>query len=234
MGRNVLCLGKDTFHVGQELSLAADLPEGTSLRIVLSGGLWWYRVMPNGPENWDISIYDYVGQLQEFKATSPGERSDVNINFDVPRGSSSKFKIDYYENTSESPTRTREIVVVDNSEPGGGYENDYIFPELGKYGLNLLAMDADTILVDKDATYSLAVQFPNWDDTTSFEMRFNEEGMYTINPSENDHWVCWQEIKSLYGRTDGNYTEADMSIVFTKTGEARLTGDNRSSILLIK
>ncbi len=97
-GENILYEDKVSF--GSDLSLAAELPNGTSLKIVIKGGLWFYRVEPNGPVNWTIS--GYYNEEQTFVATESGTNCDLNISFEP-----GAHTIEYYENGSESPTRIK-------------------------------------------------------------------------------------------------------------------------------
>jgi hypothetical protein len=115
--------------------------------------------------------YDDLRQQQEFIATSPGNRSDVNIIFDVDPGSQKKFSVEYYENVAETPTRLREVIIVDESRP----ESDaFLYPENGIYGPNILSMD-DTVSLQTGVKYSLAVYFPEDGETSiSFRLSFTE------------------------------------------------------------
>lgn len=97
-GENILYEDKVSF--GSDLSLAAELPNGTSLKIVIKGGLWYYESTPNGPVNWTISGYNNAEQT--FVATESGTNCDLNISFE-----SGTHTIEYYENGSESPTRIK-------------------------------------------------------------------------------------------------------------------------------
>ncbi len=97
-GENVLYGDKTSFNSG--LSLSANLPKGTSLKIVIKGGIWYYRVMPNGPINWTIS--DYSNEQQTFVVTESGKSCDLSIEFD-----SGTHTIEYYENNSLTPTKTK-------------------------------------------------------------------------------------------------------------------------------
>lgn len=101
-GENILFSNKTSFSSG--LSLAAFLPKGTSLKIVIKGGLWSYQVMPNGPVNWSIS--EYSNSQQIFTATESGKNCDLMFNW----LSSGTHTIEYYENNSETPTRIKTII----------------------------------------------------------------------------------------------------------------------------
>jgi hypothetical protein len=121
-GENILFEDKSNFTYGM-YSLAANLPEGTKLRIILEGGEWGYRAMPDGPKYWIISQYDQINQSQIFTAES-GKENDVAIYFHVPMYWPDSTKmvggkyidpprnaltIEYFENNSEEPTRTKSI-----------------------------------------------------------------------------------------------------------------------------
>jgi hypothetical protein len=218
-GRNVLYPEQDTFYTSDELSLAAGLPAGTSLMVKLKGGLWWYRAMPNGPKNWDISTYDFTGQQQELTATGPGDISDVNIIFDVEPGGQKKFIIEYYENGAETPTRIREIVIKDQI-----HTDLFTFPANGIYGPNILAID-DSISLQTGVKYSLAVYFPEYEETSiSFSLSFTEPDAFTINPDELDLWTAEQDTFSLNISASGKDIKPDMSIIFIKPGWCDLSG----------
>jgi hypothetical protein len=220
-GRNVLYPERDTFYTADELSLAAELPEGTSLKVILKGGHWWYRFAPQGPKNWDISIYDDLRQQQVFTATSPGGSSDVSVSFDVEPGGQKKFTIEYYENGAETPTRTREIVVVDKNAPEGGA---FLYPENGAYGPNILSM-GDTISLQTGVKYSLAADFPEFDEAgISFMLSFTEPGAFTTNPAEADLWTVRQDTAYLEISASGKNIKPDMSIVFNKPASFDLFG----------
>jgi hypothetical protein len=90
------------------LSLAANLPMGTSLKVIIrtttNSSIWAVRFMPNGPVNWNFTQYDYSSMSQEFTATAPGSNSDLYIEF--PPGN---YTVEYYENNSITPTRVKNI-----------------------------------------------------------------------------------------------------------------------------
>lgn len=229
-GRNVLYLEKDTFYTSNELSMAADLPVGTSLKLILKGGLWWYRAMPNGPKNWDIGTYDHLRQQQEFIATSSGNRSDVNIMFDVEPGGQRKFSIEYYENGAETPTRMREVTIVEKGRPG---EDAFFYPENGNYGPNILSM-GDTVSLQTGEKYSLAVDFPEDEETSiSFRLSFTESGAFTTNPAEIYLWTVEQDTAFLEISASGKDLKPDMSIIFNKPVSCDLFGDQIIKILEI-
>ncbi|MFC2113611.1 hypothetical protein ACFLTA_10115 [Bacteroidota bacterium] len=229
-GHNVLYLDRDTFYTSEELSLAAELPAGTSLKVIMKGGMWHYRAFPMGPKNWDISIYHSGTQSQEFSATSPGDSSDVNIKFTVETGSQSKFIIEYYENGTSSPTRIREIVVKDRSYTG----DLFIFPVNGNYGPNILAQD-DSISLKSGVKYSIAVDFPDYEEASiSLKLSFDDSGGdFTTDSTEVDWWMVKQDSSDLEISASGKNIWADMSIIFNKSGWCYLEGDQINKNLRI-
>jgi len=90
---------------GETYSMAANLPIGTHLKIVLQGGSWQYQMLPNGPVNWTITKYS--NEQQSFTATESGKSCDVNIEFMEP----DTLSILYYENNSESPTKIKTLII---------------------------------------------------------------------------------------------------------------------------
>ncbi|HEY9124247.1 MAG TPA: hypothetical protein PK252_08730 [Bacteroidales bacterium] len=86
-------------------SMSANVPDGYSLKIVLKGGLWWYRVMPNGPVNWDVSSYDSGKEEQTFEVKKPNINSDISIQ--LPFGDT--ITIEYYENNAVVPTKIKKV-----------------------------------------------------------------------------------------------------------------------------
>ena len=123
-GENILFDDKSHFHFFAEYSLAANLPEGTELKIIMEGGEWGYRVMPDGPRHWSVSQYDQKNKSQIFTAES-GKENYLMISLHVPMSywfdstnivdgnyidpPMDTIMIKYFENNSEKPTRTKSI-----------------------------------------------------------------------------------------------------------------------------
>ena len=98
-GENILFGDKTEF--GSKLSLAANLPKGSSLKIVIKGGIWAFFINPDGPINWSNNIYRFETEQQTFTAIESGKRCDLK--FDFFTGDT----IEYYENNSATPTRIK-------------------------------------------------------------------------------------------------------------------------------
>jgi hypothetical protein len=92
------------------LGFAAELPEATELRIVISNheaghdahAGWGY--IDSSVLIWDVSLYDWDTGVQEFRANQPGL---ANIDF-VLQGNGSAT-VEYFEYGSTLPTRTKEV-----------------------------------------------------------------------------------------------------------------------------
>ncbi len=90
--------------LGPNYDLAADLPLGTSLKIILklnSGGVWGF----DDYSNWYYTYWNGVDQT--FTAIESGK--SCNARLYLLQGS---FTIEYYENNSTTPTRTKQITVI--------------------------------------------------------------------------------------------------------------------------
>ena len=108
-------------------SLTANLPEGTALKVVIRGtkGTWSYRAIP-APTNWLVGMFDNATLSQTFTVTKTGEANDCYIIFG---NNADSVIVEYYENGSLTPTRTKTIISeslipVDNSV--------YSYPYMGE------------------------------------------------------------------------------------------------------
>ena len=54
-GINILFPDQKSVIGDTDCSLAVDLPSGTHVKVRLSGGIWYYRVLPEGPINRTVS-----------------------------------------------------------------------------------------------------------------------------------------------------------------------------------
>lgn len=109
-GVNVLSGDADSLAVSiqNEFSFAANVSKGGSLKIVMKGGNWRYYIAPFPPINWDITSYDNVNQEQTFTVTESAKESNLKLMFD-----SGNPVIEYYENNSLVPTKTKHILIID-------------------------------------------------------------------------------------------------------------------------
>lgn len=96
--------GHDT--INNFYSMKAELPEGTSLKVVLKKGLWYYRVIP-APENWIVSNYDGANRSQVFTVTQSNIANDLRIAVEA-----GEITVEYYENGASVPTRVKQLKAV--------------------------------------------------------------------------------------------------------------------------
>jgi len=109
-GENILFGDKADFIGNQTYSMAADLSSGATLKIRLSGGMWGYYAIPDGPVNWDVSDYDSENESQVFTSKEQGQPCDLKIQFDFYADSTSTGEgilVEYYENQSDTVTRSK-------------------------------------------------------------------------------------------------------------------------------
>lgn len=110
-GPNLLADGVTEIDTLKEYPLSAFIPTGMNLKIVLRGGVWYYRAMHNeGIVNCSISSYDNVNKQQTFTSTA----SDAPFSMLLQDFSSGSLYIDYYENNATTPTKTKTITVIGN------------------------------------------------------------------------------------------------------------------------
>lgn len=113
-GNNILFQHSVELESKVHCSMAAILPGATSLQIKLSGGKWYYQVLPNPPKNWEVSAYDKNTKSQTFTSIEPGTDCDLDIHFsspivvddsiNTPYITNDYIKVEYFENMSATPT----------------------------------------------------------------------------------------------------------------------------------
>ena len=110
-GDNILYLGKNTFYYNVDYSMAANLNPNCSVKIFMKGGMWWYVAIPT-PINWTVSEYNSSKKSQTFTSTFNGKPCDLDIQFSNDGTNSGNILIEYYENGSISPTRSKTLVLI--------------------------------------------------------------------------------------------------------------------------
>lgn len=215
-GENILFSDKDTFDALVDYSMAANLPVGTSLKIVLKGGRWGYHSLSNGPVNWDVSTYS--GQTQTFTSQEDGKSCDLMIQF-IPAQPGDDIRIEYYENGAAAPTRVKHLTLIDqtNPEPEPD-ENDTIsYPLYTKYGKNILNQLVDTAYVDSTYVMFCNIEFGNTLDLKitggTWESEISGEVPAGINAGEYDA-VEKSQIFYIYEPMEN---ETKITIKFTGT-----------------
>jgi len=107
-GENVLFEDKANFKSFPEFNtMAADIPIGNTLKIILTGGFWGIQTLPDGPVNWEYSQYDQINKTQTFTVKEPGTSSDLKIVFEPGE----TITIEYFENSTVTPSKTKVIYI---------------------------------------------------------------------------------------------------------------------------
>ena len=118
-GSNILSDALDTVRANTVYSMSAVLPTGMQLKIVLRNGLWAYYQTGEGPINWTITTYNTSTQSQIFNSDEGGKACDLKLLFDGP----DVITIDFYENQSILPTKTKVLTVLPRIVPPVEPEN---------------------------------------------------------------------------------------------------------------
>lgn len=110
-GVNLLDPDVLTITDGEQISVAATLPNDCmTLKIRISGdgtncnvGCWYYSV--TAQENWSITPYNTTTHEQVFTSI------DTNMDLALFFGGPGEYLVEYFENTSTIPTKTKTIIV---------------------------------------------------------------------------------------------------------------------------
>jgi hypothetical protein len=121
-GENLLDTSRVAYAPAIHYSLAAELPDGMTIEIVLrhdDGAIpldegfysfWDYVLAPEPPINWFITKYDTSKHMQLFSSIETGKDCDVKLRF-IPTGVRQQFVIEYFENGEQEPTRIKRLTV---------------------------------------------------------------------------------------------------------------------------
>jgi hypothetical protein len=204
-GQNILFPDLDTVYTKGNYSLAAELPTGVKFKVILSGNLWYYESLPNGPVNWTISDYDFIYRSQIFESTESGKNCDLIIDF-MAATPGDKIKVDYYENTSLQPTTSKEITVA-LWKPAV-----FIYPDL--IGRNILNTDgSDSVVIDE--SYAMRAEIPALSKLT---LTMKGTGWSVIYPSD---WIIspYDDENNIQVFTSpDNAAYCEQSISFSQPG----------------
>lgn len=109
-GLNILDKTKTEYAAGN-YSMKAVLPEGSSLKVKISGKNWFFPAFQDNT-GWEFSDWDFSDDSRVFTATRTGE-VDFNIRFESFQDStwSNQTEIYVFENGDIAPTWQKEITV---------------------------------------------------------------------------------------------------------------------------
>lgn len=146
-GTNILKKDVENIDFDINYSMAANMNSEVDLKIVISGGLWYYLAMPNAPVGWEISTYNTYKKEQVFTSKSGTDFCNLTIFFpNIP--DNNIITVDYYEGNMESPTFTKQLLL---GEPD--FSASFNFPNEGLNGENVFNIEEDTLKLEPDTKY---------------------------------------------------------------------------------
>lgn len=107
LGYNILYGDITSFDGMGTLSVAANIPKGASLKIITRNRKWYYAV--GSMVNWTMTSDPENTQSKILTATESGKNCDMVIDLFGPNCNGPMI-IEYYENNSITPTRTKTIL----------------------------------------------------------------------------------------------------------------------------
>jgi hypothetical protein len=217
-GNNGLNLLNDTVNIipksqySLTYSIKAELPKGTSLRIVLKGERIWSTTPNYSPQtiNWTVSPYDESTKSQELVVNE----SDMETDLYFVIGSASIFTnliIEYYENGAIIPTRVKTIAV--------GSPLQFIYPKTGEYGENILNENFNKTIAD--SPNSMRVEASTG---SALTIIINGGGTWEIGDNLTN-WTVEDYNRSkqwqIFNITEA-YKASDLQIIFTLSGTYKI------------
>ncbi len=200
-------------------SLHAIIPEGSKLKVKISGDIFWFFSPFQDNSGWMFSDWNNSDNSRVFTSTRSGE-VDFKIMLENPEKRNQKIKLDVYENDDIDPTWGT-VAIMEGTEQ---LNNEIIYPEFYEYGPNILAME-DPGYIISDSIYSLVAEFPS-NENLRLELK--------LMILEGD--LSWVGDESEYGIWSGIPTEGDI-IYAEATGETaympiKFTGSGRIELQL--
>jgi hypothetical protein len=114
-GANILDINK-TQYPDTLFSLSTGVTAGVKLQVKitsLTGGIWYYMVMPYLQTNWSVSTFDMDHKSQIFNTIESGRSSNLYMEFEK-----GDYLIEYFEIGKDIPSRTKTITIVNGSFGG--------------------------------------------------------------------------------------------------------------------
>jgi hypothetical protein len=211
-GLNLLNDTVKTFATNKGYSMKANLPDGTSLRVVIKGkkNSWGFAVLP-APQNWTINTYDNTLSGQEFIVTESNKTNDMYLSFNEL---SDTLTIETYENNALTPTKikkiSREGIVPPFVSSGISYPEMGIF--VGYY--NLLNDVVSQTLGGKVYAMSAYVDFGK---ALKVIFKGSSSNGWVINAYNNPPlgWVAGTFNSTTFSQEfKTTFNKSDMAIVF--------------------
>ncbi len=175
-GLNLLALETAVYDDFEGYSLAANLEEGSDLKIRIVGFHWSYSIgqMNTGwyVGDWEDRSEDLLDSGREFTSARSGMLDfEINLEERIQGVTDGTIRIEIYENGSSVPTRVKEIK-IDGIEPSLSGPRNLILQE--EQSRNILGFDGSFIssyLDDYQEIYGIALWIPD-----GFEVKYIIEG----------------------------------------------------------
>ncbi|MDD5184375.1 MAG: hypothetical protein PHS84_03840 [Paludibacter sp.] len=187
-------------------SMTANLPEGTSLRIILKGNKWYYVAIPV-PVNWTVGTYNESTKVQEFTVTNRDSPNNIAMMFEE-----GTVTIEYYENGATTPTRVKELTVSSSQTTN----TNIYYPPTGASGENILS---DSVSVTRAGKiYSIKAEVPKG---KALRVVLKGGTWVCVNPPAPVNWTIgtYDNVnKSQEFIVTESTKLSDMGITFTSDG----------------
>lgn len=210
-GLNILHPSTATLQVGTQYCMTAELPTGVSLKIRLSGALWYIQVAPNPVINWTFGAYDHARNVQVFESIESGSKCDLLLTIGDVKVTGF-LTIEYYINNSAEPIETRTLEIT-------GYDvtGSYSIPPEGRFGKNILHEENDSFLLDQQYSMIATISRYNKVEVQLKGGRWETEQ----HESGNYNWFVTQYISSDTSQlfTTSEIDTCDLGTTFIQPGE---------------
>lgn len=199
-GLNLLFDTATTYNPDIKYSMKANLPQGTSLKIVIRGpkNSWGYAVAP-APQNWTVSTYNILSSSQEFEVTESNKPNDILISLN---NSAEFITLDYYENGATSPTKTKQL----NRTGLKPSVEKITYPPMGMF-VNWYNILSDSLTVTHSGkVYSMSAFIPTG------------KSLKVIIKSTTKSWTANPDSFTPLGWVVGTYNSSTISQDFVTSG----------------
>lgn len=214
-GPNILNEENTEFCSGN-FSMAAELPDGFSLKVILYSDLLG-AVYPQLDNNgWDAEHIGMVGNLYKNIYTSNRYGSiDFKLYANQTEYTPQAY-IEVYENNTMEMTWTKKL----SCGNGSGFD----VPEYGIYGFNLLSLK-DSVMLDTSETYSVAIHLPAdkiYD--VNLTLSFWNDSTFTVDESKIINWSYSMSSNLIELNAYGSDLDFDLPIKFKSSGDLSIEG----------
>ena len=199
-GLNLLNDTVKTFKSGAAYSMKADLPQGTTLKIVIKGKKysWGYGIAP-APVNWTVGVYNDATSSQEFVVTESNKSNDIYLTLN---SSTDAVTMEYYENGAIVPTKTKQITLEGSQPP----VDVITCPVMGIFVNNYNVLNDSLTVTRAGKIYAMAAFIPNG------------KSLKVIIKGSVKSWISSPDSFTPLGWIVGTYNSTTISQEFVTTG----------------